>query len=208
MREITRDDVASARKPWVWDLGNKVLYDLCRSHFTHKTDEDIIAKVWLIGRSYAASIERRRNKTDENDDFYEGTVAPSVRKSGIDCWLAQVSHAVPGSPETIVVHKQLMDLFESMTALNKRSLASKYLHFHLPDSFFIYDSRARQGVTKVVPRLDKVPDIQAPECDTEYKDFVRRCAWLRQHICERHGISLAPRELDKLLLTITATRKG
>ncbi len=202
MREITKPDIASARRHSVWDLGNQVLYDLCRNHFTHKTDDEIVAKVWLIGRSYAASIERRRNKKEGADDFYEGTVAPRVRQSDMDCWLSEVSGAAaPGAPETIAVHKRLMDLFESITDLNKRSLASKYLHFHLPDRFFIYDSRALQAVKKVVPRLDRIPDIRATEYDQEYKDFVRRCVWLQRHICERHGTSLTPRQIDKLLLT-------
>ncbi|MGA2065457.1 MAG: hypothetical protein ABSG86_10825 [Thermoguttaceae bacterium] len=201
MREITPDDLASAQGVWVWDLGNQVLYDLCRSHFTHSSDGEIVAKVWLIGRSYAASIERRRNKKDGAGDFYAGTVAPAVRRSDIDRWLAEVSRpGAPGAPETIITHKRLMDLFKSLTDLDKRSLASKYLHFHVPDRFFIYDSLARRAITKLVPRLNRIPNIPAAEHDQEYKDFVRRCVWLRQHISDRHDVSLTPRQIDKLLL--------
>jgi hypothetical protein len=61
MQLISRRDIDASRRPWPWDLGNSVLYDLCRKHPSHKTADEILAKVWLIGRSYAASIERRKN---------------------------------------------------------------------------------------------------------------------------------------------------
>lgn len=61
MRQITKKDIASMRRRRVWDLGNRVLYDLCQSHPEHTRDDEIVAKIWLIGRSYAASIERRKN---------------------------------------------------------------------------------------------------------------------------------------------------
>jgi hypothetical protein len=74
MRTITRNDIASARSACVWDLGNRVLYELCSKHLGHGEADEIVAKIWLIGRSYAASIERRRNATQAGDRFYEETV--------------------------------------------------------------------------------------------------------------------------------------
>jgi hypothetical protein len=205
MRPITKDDLTLLQHPRqkVWDLGNRVLYDLCKRHPTHKTDEEIVAKIWLIGRSYAASIERRKNAKQIGDDFYVDTVAPMMRSSEIDSWLVWASNtSTPGTPETISVHKRLMDCFKSITDLGKRSLASKYLHFHLPDKFYIYDSRARQAITKVVPRLNQITDIAVDNYDQEYKDFVRRCTWLRDRILANHRTLLSPREIDKLLLAI------
>jgi len=38
----------------------------------------------LIGRAYAASIERRREKISINDDFYAMVVVPEIKKSNID----------------------------------------------------------------------------------------------------------------------------
>jgi hypothetical protein len=38
-----------------WRLGNQVLYGLCEEHPNHTTEDDIIAKFWLIGRAYAAN---------------------------------------------------------------------------------------------------------------------------------------------------------
>ena len=93
MATITKQAIEDAlKKNRVWDLGNKVLYDLCSCHPHHKTDEEIIAKVWLIGRSYAAAIERRKNKTtdSEGDFFYEETVAPKIKNSEIDKWFEEI----------------------------------------------------------------------------------------------------------------------
>jgi hypothetical protein len=209
MRSITKDDIDGARTPWVWDLGNSILYDLCRNHPGHKTNHEIIAKVWLIGRSYAASIERRRNAERFGDSFYEEIVAPGMMESHIDEWLAGFSKdKSPGTTQSIAVHKHLMDLFKSFTDLEKRSLASKYLHFHEPKVFFIYDSRARQAITKVVPRLNRLPDISPASYDKEYKDFVRRCVWLRNDIFARHRVFLTPREIDKLLLVISEEKRA
>jgi hypothetical protein len=203
-RPVTEKAIADARNASVWDLGNRTLYDLCQDYPRHKTPEEIIAKVWLIGRSYAASIERRRNSDQFSDGFYEATVAPTIMNSGLDEWLASVSkEESDGTSNALVVHKRLMDLFASITKLEKRSLTSKYLHFHRPDAFFIYDSRARRAITKVVPRLNRLPDISAECYDQEYKDFVRRCAWLRTEIWSRYSVRLTPREIDKLLLAMT-----
>lgn len=203
MRQITKSEIDSIRVPWVMDLGNSVLYDLCRQHPGHCRDDEIIAKVWLIGRSYSASIERRRNAKDTGDRFYEQAVVEAMRSSPIDKWIAAVGPTeAPGCSASIAVHKKLMDLFCSITGLEKRSLASKYLHFHRPDAFFIYDSRARRAITKVVPRLNQIPSIETEKYDIEYRDFVRRCVWLCSHVRITHATELTPRGLDKLLLTI------
>ncbi len=200
-KPITKSAVDFARGASAWDLGNRTLYDLCQNHPGHNTTEEIIAKIWLIGRSYAASIERRRNADQFGDGFYEATVAPTVKESAIDEWLTGISN--DDVANTVVIHKKLMDLFASITGgLEKRSLTSKYLHFHKPGAFFIYDSRARQAITKVVPRLNQLPKLPAAQFDKEYKDFVRRCLWLRSEISSKHGVILTPREIDKLLLAM------
>ncbi len=81
---IARDDVDYALSPSPWDLGNQVLYSLCQDHPKHDRGHEIIAKVWLIGRSYAAAIERRKNAKDSSDDFYETTVVEKMKKSPVD----------------------------------------------------------------------------------------------------------------------------
>ncbi len=204
MRDVTMAEIESMRAGSVWDLGNQVLYDLCRKNPEHKTLDEIIAKLWLIGRAYAASIERRRNVEAYGDGFYSDTVGPAMLASGIDAWLRLLSAVSdPGHhAETVVVHKRLTDLFAALTNLNKRSLASKYLHFHRPDLFYLYDSRAVWAIMKVTPRLSSIPHLEVDEHDWTYRDFVRRCVWLRARVQKTLGPLLTPREIDKILLTI------
>ncbi|HOX53842.1 MAG: hypothetical protein PHI86_07365 [Candidatus Omnitrophica bacterium] len=201
MKNININIINTACKTGKWDLGNEVLYSLCREYPFHKKDGEIIAKVWLIGRSYAASIERRKNAKSNNEEFYESEVVPAIKNSNIDSWLSITSKLqIPGSEESVLVHKKLMDLFASISGHNNRSLASKYLHFHQPKVFFIYDSRARNAITEYCPKLNKIEDINTKEFDKEYKDFVRKCVWLRGHIKSLYGLSLKPREIDNFLL--------
>ena len=205
--EITKDDVDSALGSSPWDLGNQVLYSLCQDHPKHDHKEAIIAKVWLIGRSYAAAIERRKNADNTSDDFYETIVVDNFMKSPLDQWLTALPERMT-EPWTelgpiITVHKRLMDLFSNMTGLEKRSLASKYLHFHRPDLFFIYDSRARESISKVTPRLNQIPNIMAEIQDSEYHAFCRRVQFMRESISKQFGKNLNPRQIDKVLLGIS-----
>ena len=204
---VTGDDIDYALASSPWDLGNQVLYSLCHDHPSHDHGDAIIAKIWLIGRSYAAAIERRRNADDTSDDFYETIVVDRIKKSKLDEWLASLPDNMT-DPWTelgaiITVHKRLMDLFSDMTGLEKRSLASKYLHFHRPDLYFIYDSRARESIGKVTPRLNEIQNIAAQDQDSVYHSFCRRAQCLREDIRARFNRNLNPRQLDKILLRIT-----
>lgn len=98
----------------------------------------------------------------------------------------------------------MTDLFAALTNLNKRSLASKYLHFHRPNLFYLYDSRAAWAIKQVTPRLSSISHLEVDEHDWTYRDFVRRCVWLRARVQETLSIFLTPREIDKILLTIAA----
>lgn len=203
---ITRDDVDDALTPSPWDLGNQVLYSLCQDHPKHDRGDVIIAKVWLIGRSYAAAIERRKNAKDSSDDFYETTVVGKIKKSSIDQWLFSLPKRMidPWQElgQVVAVHKHLMDLFARMTGLEKRALASKYLHFHRPDLFFIYDSRVKSAIGKATPSIQKIANIPARYADREYLALVRRCQWIRDDIEKRFDTLLTPRQVDKVLLRI------
>jgi hypothetical protein len=132
--QLTRDDVDYALRSSPWDLGNDWLYSLCQAHPKHDRPDAIIAKVWLIRRSYAAAIERRKNARDSSDDFYETTVAKKIKESALDQWLSSLPDCITDPwrelGQVVAVHKRLMDLLTDMTGWEKRALASKYLHFH------------------------------------------------------------------------------
>lgn len=186
-----------------WDLSNKILYEMCQKHPFHKTDEEIIAKVLMIGRIYSAAIERRRQVNSNSSMFYLHEVAPIMRKSKIDIWLTSLKDFENPNYENcdqiIAIHKRVTDLFENISGLGKRSLASKYLHFHFPDLFFIYDLRS----SNTLRRMTKSPvwNSNFIEYDTAYARFFLRCLNLIERVHNECGIYLTPRELDKYLLS-------
>ena len=210
MSTLTKPAIEKAlEKNRVWDLGNRVLYDLCSDYPDHKTHEEIIAKIWLIGRSYAAAIERRKSKTtgSEGDFFYEETVAPIIKNSEIDNWFAEIR--INPTPEVAVkIHCKLTKLFSEISGLDKRSLASKYLHFHFEDLFFIYDGRAANALTSITERSNKVlVNVADNEADPAYKSFYQRCLWLQNDLKSMLGRNPSPREMDKIFLFVADTAK-
>lgn len=205
-----RAAVTFARATSPWGMGNEVLYELCRKHPLHTDVPSVIAKVWLIGRAYAAAVERRRNKSDQNDDFYVQKVGPLIIRSEIDSWIMTSRQWDGPSKESfatlIEVHNSTTQLFSDISGLEKRSLASKYLHFHVPNLFYIYDTRAVEALhflTSIVGRAGRA-DIPA---DNEYRKFAEKCLALQQYIEAELSVQLTPREMDNLLLYVHAEKK-
>jgi hypothetical protein len=187
-------------------FGNTVLYGMCRKQPKH-TDLNIIAsKVWLIGRSYAAAIERGAGKQIKTgEDFYMKKVAPAIFDSPIDEWIARVRHIKRLTSENMVdslrCHKKVMDLFTTIAGgRTKRSLASKYLHFHAPYAFFIYDSRANRQVRRQIRSRQNHSDVFSSYYDRDYQIFCDRCLRYRDVLEKKMGKFVTPRQLDSQLL--------
>lgn len=185
--------------PDMWNWGNEVLYRMCREESGHAKLDAIIGKVWLIGRVYAAAIERGAGR---HADFYSTRVASMMKDSDIDIWIASVRPIERVTSENVAevlrVHQQVTSLFNLISGLEKRSLASKYLHFHQPNAFFIFDTMANAKLRESLKRQRfKVPT----EFDTPYAEFVYRCLWYRDNVFEPMlGRESTPRELDRFLL--------
>jgi len=206
MPSTLRNLVEHAKERTPWHFSNEVLYDLCRKHPLHTEIGVVAAKILLIGRVYAAAIERRKSKVSENDDFYLSDVAPQIIKSPIDRWIENAKdedRSVAESLETMVnIHAKTTQLFSKISGLEKRSLASKYLHFHVPGLFFIYDSRAVKGMRAVSHIVGRgTPYIGAG--DKEYRKFAGKCARLHRYCVSEFGINLKPRQVDNLLLALS-----
>lgn len=204
MPTIKRRRVLRAMRPSPWDFSNQVLYNLCRAHPAHDDESVIIAKVLLIGRAYSAAIERRRNKKQgaDTDNFYVETVGPVLRKSKIDRWIAEARASRPGTQPALAtlvkVHGLTTDLFYDISRLEKRALASKYLHFHVPNLFYIYDSRAAEAMREFSSDLPR--PSRSGDGDDEYRKFAERCQHLRDLCTQEHSLDLLPRHVDNLLL--------
>lgn len=198
---LTSEFIQQAVSETAWDFGNRVLYDLCAANPGHARDDIIIAKVWLIGRSYAAAIERRPIADGAiGDAFYETVVAPKIRCSDIDNWFRELGTCSNTDVGLILeMHTRVMRLFNEISGLEKRSLASKYLHFHFPERFYIYDGRANDAIKKLTKRPGKnLPPLRG--YDNEYARFFVRCQNLNEQMASLVGRHLLPREFDKVLL--------
>ncbi|MFD0987694.1 hypothetical protein [Methyloligella solikamskensis] len=194
------------------NFGNQILYDMCVVAPKHTDDDVISGKVWLIGRAYAAAIERRATgryaeeaRRDETKDLHR-LIAPEIRNSPLDHWLASISEveAVDEGhlPQVLAIHWEFVELLKRLTGRQRPSFASKYLHFHQPRAFFIYDSRASKEIRKKVPgRGNGKPPAGCEACHNGYAAFVRRCLQYRDEQAKaRNEHPMTPRELDRELL--------
>lgn len=195
--------IESSKKLNNWDLGNEVLYNLCKEHPTHKEPNEIIAKIWLIGRAYSASIERRK-VVNPNEDFWDKNVLPKIKNSPIDIFLDKCRNSNDIN-DFLKAHKNVTDLFKDISGLNKRSLASKYLHFHIPDKFYIYDSIAVNSTIILQNKLkiDKVGiNKTSLQWDHQYSKFYQKCFYFKHEIKNKYEIDLNCRQFDNLLMEI------
>ena len=200
-----------ANKKDNWNFGNRVLYNLCKKHPFHDNPHEIVAKVWLIGRSYAAAIERTsgsKKRSKDTEDFYYDEVAPEMldfgsELDGILKNLEKKSNIEKNLQDILRVHRKLTDTFNDISGLNKRSLASKYLHFHCKELFFIYDSRSSGAVKKIIQRPDKsmLSEFKENDYDYEYADFVCRMIFLKKYLEKEFNEKASPREIDTYLLS-------
>ena len=201
--------IKNAQEISLWQFGNEILYKLCNDHFEHKIDKYILTKVLFIGRIYAAAVERRKNKNKiQNDDFYENEIIPVFKKSNIDDRLAKLKNMSVMDSNTIKyaleTHNYLVTILREITDLNKRSFSSKYLHFHIQEMFFIYDSRAIKGIRKFNNRisLEYQSILELDNIDNEYAKFYIKCFELKNQITLNYGIDLTNREIDNLLINV------
>lgn len=205
--EFTLERIMKVQESNVWSFGNQVLYDMCQKAPLHINEDEIIGKVWLIGRSYAAAIERGAKSARNNDQFYENRIAVKMKVAGkeLDERIARLTVQTQITKEilkdVVETHCFLTKVFHDIFGMDKRSLASKYLHFHVPNLFYIYDSRAIKGVTEF-HSLDKKlrKDLMNYDCDKTYADFISKVYPLNVKKFEKHGIWLTPRQIDALLL--------
>ena len=60
----------------LWEYGNNILLDICKDKKGKDNEAKLIAKMWLIGRSYAVSLERgvKNTSAKKGDEFYTETI--------------------------------------------------------------------------------------------------------------------------------------
>ena len=188
-----------------WVFPNEILYQICEQYPAQNDIDQIVAKFWIIGRSYAAAVERVRGVKINGDAYYDH-VAPAVIQ--ISSALETAIHDINQSAcldETIILkivqtHCLLEEAVFKAVSMYKRSLCSKYLHFHCRKSVPIYDSQAAWALRSLVSK-DK-GDLQlfsGHQIDEEYADFALRFLFLKNEIQNEYQSDLSVREMDVLL---------
>jgi len=129
-----------------WTRYNEVLYSLAAEHPGHTNLPDVVAKVGIISRSYAAGAER--HAANGFVGLAEHLHANAILVDQIVAGLQTTA----GAPEvydsvsalaSVTEHGRLCKLLAGATRGGNwlPSFASKYLHFHAP-GVPIFDSRA------------------------------------------------------------------
>ncbi len=204
-----------------WNLANKIIYDICETYREHTT-KNVIAKTWLIGRAYSAQLERRKNasKDEPIGSFYEeklvGLMKAEYNGKKISEYIDEKINELGENQEInadnlykiIEFHKDMVEIFRKITNMENRSFVSKYLHFHLPKLYFIYDKNAKSEITTIVKiksnTLDDIKKVYKLEdtskYDKEYCNFFIKAYLLQQAMTKSKKEEITPREVDIYLL--------
>jgi hypothetical protein len=200
----------------VWDLGNSWLYKLFETYPKNKKSDEIVAKVWILGRCYAAAVERRKIKDNLNNDaFYKSKVIKAIQSAKIDEGLATINSEkdeVNKMKAKLKLHKDLQKELRCITGHDKRSFSSKYLHFHMPKEFYIYDTRAVDAL-RMLPKEYKISrrEIKAKlgnhNFDKVYAQFFCKCEFAKSQITKTLNRPISIREYDTILLDLINQQK-
>lgn len=203
------DSIASEE----YSFGNKLLYDMCKDIDGQKwNDPKILAdKIWLVGRSYAASPERRISKGDvpkvgDGTGEYFNEVAKdihnkySVQNEIVDklngnykfdfsdsdiALLIRTIKSVEKFNDAVKEANIKYDEYrlEESNYKNQISFCSKFLHFHFPNTFFIFDSFSKTATSYLFPKrtplnkkVIKIQDEYVAISKDEIEELLKECA--------------------------------
>jgi hypothetical protein len=164
------------------------------------------------------TIKKKNDKKEIKHDFFCG-VAKRIVEEGVmvdrgkyikidlDGQIMKLKRYSNSSKNSVDIalrlHKQFICFWHYITGKNNRSFVSKYLHFHCPDRFFIYDSRAVKEINKCVSIKGQYK-YDEQTYDVDYMKFYIRMLALQKYIKDNDKYSykekLTPRQIDNWLL--------
>lgn len=204
--KLKRQWVVAALRPSIWDVGNEWLYELCKTYPAHTDDAHVAAKIWLIGRAYSAAAERGVAGKGQAEKYIIALSQRFIHQKA-DRHLKRLPQPIADFrkhlDQVVDVHHSFESIFSSDDELGRVSLTSKYLHFHRPDLFPIYDSRASTAIARIAPDSRFTGyEVSSEHGATRYGKFVVRIAWLLDQMTEVLGHAPTLRQLDNLLLQV------
>lgn len=186
----------------IWNTANDELYGLCKKFPDHHDLEQVVTKLWMIGRTYAAALERRRGAVVSTDELYTQVANTLITQldAPLQALASKKQLSADNFAEMLELHKHLTEWFKvskETTFPVKRSLASKYLHFHLPTFFPVYDANAAGAISRLVSTKNhngyKHVDVtkyivtnNTRYCDDEYRNFCLKVLALQHHLGNHH----------------------
>jgi hypothetical protein len=189
---LSREFITDALSQSILDPKVRALYDLCFMYRHHRRDEIVADKLRLITRLYTDSLSW------PGKAFCAESTAHNLTQSPVDHWFGAISTAEHlDSGLLLELHKRLMGVFSDISEDEARSLASKYLHFHFPELFFVYDTRIATAISLLME--GDCGFLALAEFDPAYGRFHACCRKLTERITPLVGRRLSPRELDRVL---------
>jgi hypothetical protein len=185
-REFLPDAVAQS----IQDPRSRTLYELCFLHRDHLRDAVVADKLRLIGRLYTAP--------GAGLGFSPEFSAHRLTQSAVDQWFGSLATAEALDVGLLLeLHKRVMDVFNDLPLPLARSLASKYLHFHFPELFCIYDEQVETAAANLMQ--GSCGFLAISDFDPVYGRFHACCRKLAVRLAPEVGHRLTPLEMDRLL---------
>lgn len=197
-----------------FDVLNKMLYDAVVTHPSNTDPSAIIGKLLLIGRTYSASVERRKTNGEMKDERRALEVviaaAEAIAKSQCARMLDEFSwdqRLTPEClPEVVAIHRELCSALNHANNRENSSLASKYLHFHRPDLFPIVDSYVRESWSRVMKELElSYRGWRTFGQVKRYQEWCTRILTLRDSLEKHTRQAISLRQVDNYLLSIMSS---
>lgn len=194
-----------------FDVLNKMLYDAVITHPSNSDPSAIIGKLLLIGRTYSASVERRKTNGEVKDERQALEVviaaAEAIARSKcaqmLDGFALDQRLTSESLSEVVAIHRELCDALQLANNRENSSLASKYLHFHRPGLFPIVDSYVREGWSWVMEELEQsYRGWRTFGQVSRYQDWCIRILILRDLLEKHTQQPISLRQVDNYLLSI------
>lgn len=137
-------------KYYWWIPLDRPILAACKDCPSHDDYCEVYAKIALVNRMYSAQLGRGRVGKYEAED----KVAQALCKSDIDKHLEPLLNVGMLNeevlPKVFKCHERLVSIARRAIGIDANSFASKYLSFHVPSVFPIFDSRASSAARQVL----------------------------------------------------------
>ncbi len=188
---LTREFITEALADSVLEPRIRALYELCFMHRHHFHDQLVADKLRMLVRVCA-------DRGITMAGFSPESVAHRLGRAGVDRWFGGLATAEQLDVALLLeVHKRMMEVFDDVGVAEARSLASKYLHFHFPELYYVHDSRVEAAALAL--GQGECGFLALADHDSAYGRFYACARKLAERMRPLVGRRLSPRELDRVL---------